>query len=794
MFDSVLARLRARWRIRSLRGKLLLPVTGLMLIALSGSMAAFALGTLLTQNQLLAQQSSVEADLVKRALAARIGDVMNAATMLANDPNILASIQAAGPGALETLNRRAILISNRLNIDIVQIYNERGQARVNLMHSSLYQEPLLLDAANSRSPVIRAIRGRVLLLQRADMPNKAGVVVTGLDVETELHRLVTTQRLASDVGLHVEDVYVGTREGLSFDAAEGRSRDYYTQRIIVPVGDTPVELLLVRPLTEITQVTRTGLTVMVGSTLFTTLLLILLSVAVTSSITRPVRRLAAAAEAVAQGDLRQRVAVNPDAPFRIGSDDEIGLLAATFNKMVAELGDLYTHLEDKVAARTRDLATAADVARAVSSSLDMNTMLRESIQAVRAHFGFDYVGIFLIESESQLAVLQEAMGTAAQKLKAEGWQVPLGSQSAVGIAAATGEPCVIQDSLGLPCLKAPPCADARSEAAIPLIFDKTTIGVLDIQDSRPNVFTPDVVNLLVTSANQIAVGIHNAQLYAQQKRMVERLAEVDQLKNQFLAVMSHELRTPLNSIIGFSRVLLKGMDGPLNEMQEQDLKIIYDSGQHLLMLVQDIIDISRIKAGKLELQFEEVNLSEIVQGALDAISTLVKDKPVALAQFIAPEIPPLWADRRRLRQILLNLLSNAVKFTESGLIAVNAQVVEIWNAQSDRVEPFVQVSVSDTGIGIPSDKLADIFVEFTQVDSSDSRRYDGAGLGLPITKKLVELHGGRIWVKSTVGEGSTFFFTLPLSADRASEVENASVEVEGARTCANYGLSYAASG
>lgn len=794
MFDSVWVKLRARRRIRSLRGKLLLPVTGLMLIALLGSLAAFALGTFLTQNQLLAQQGSMEADLVRRAMAARIGDVTNAATMLANDPNVLTAIQSSGPTALEVLNRRAILVGSRLNLDVVQIYNERGQARVNLMHSSLYQESLLLDAAKSLSPTIQVIRGRVLLLQRADMPNAAGTVIAGLDMETELHRLVTTQRLASDLGLSFEDVYVGTREGLPLDVAGGRSRGYYTQRVVVPVGDTFIELLLVRPLAEITRVTRTGLTVMVGSMLFTTLLLILLSVAVTSSITRPVRRLAAAAEAVARGDLGQRVAVNPDEPFGIGSDDEIGLLAATFNKMVAELGDLYTHLEDKVAARTRDLATAADVARAVSASLDMNTMLRESIQAIRTHFGFDYVGIFLIESESQSAVLQEAVGAAAQKLKAEGWQVPLGSQSAVGIAAATGEPYVIQDFLiELPHLKAPPCPDARAEAAIPLVFEKTTIGVLDVQDSRPNVFTPDVVNLLVTSANQITVGIHNAQLYTQQKRTAERLAEIDQLKNQFLAVMSHELRTPLNSIIGFSRVLLKGMDGPLNEMQEQDLKIIYDSGQHLLLLVQDIIDISRIKAGKLELQFEEVNLSEIVQSALDAISTLVKDKPVTLAQFIAPEIPPLRADRRRLRQILLNLLSNAVKFTETGLIAVSAQVVEMWNAQTDRVEPFVQVSVSDTGIGIPADKLADIFVEFTQVDSSDSRRYDGAGLGLPITKKLVELHGGRIWVKSKMGEGSTFSFTIPLNADNVSE--NVPIDtVEGATACVNQDISCSACG
>ncbi|MCX7683312.1 MAG: HAMP domain-containing histidine kinase, partial [Anaerolineae bacterium] len=255
----------------------------------------------------------------------------------------------------------------------------------------------------------------------------------------------------------------------------------------------------------------------------------------------------------------------------------------------------------------------------------------------------------------------------------------------------------------------------------------------------------------------------------QQKRTAERLAEMDYLKTQFLAVMSHELRTPLNSIIGFSKVLLKGIDGPINERQAQDLKYIHESGQHLLALVQDIIDISRINAGKMELQLEEVDLREIVQSAMDAVTPLVQGKPITLEQHI-DELPPLYADRRRLRQIMLNLLSNAIKFTEKGYISVSAQIVESWNTCTEQQESFVQVSVSDTGIGIPADRLTEIFEEFTQVDSSDSRSRDGAGLGLPITKKLIELHGGRIWVKSKVGEGSTFTFTLPLNSRGVQEV------------------------
>jgi len=733
-----------------------------MLFALLSSVIAFAIGTYYTQERFLTQQTAKEADLIRQALAVRADNVTAAADLLAHDPNVVAAVQSGGPEALETLNERAMLVSTRLNLDVIQIYDQRARARVNLMNASLYREPLLLDAARS-AIAIQVVRGRILLLRFSQMSDDVGAVVTGLDMATELHRLVTAHGLSSDVVMCFEGVCAGTRYDLPIHALNGRSHGFYNRRVTASIGDTTIELLLIRSLNEITQVTRAGLTVMIVSMLLTTVVLILSSVGVTRSISLPVQRLSAVAERVAQGDLCQQVVVDAGGPLRIGSDDEIGLLAATFNKMVAELRDLYSNLEDKVASRTRDLATLADVARAIASSLDLNTILKESAQALRAHLGFDYVGIFLIESESQLVVLQEAAGKIGGDFKTQEIQLPVGSQSPVGIAAATGQACIVQDFTGGPLqMNVLPCLDARAEAAIPLIFEKAVLGVLDIQSTCPNIFTPDIVNLLATSANQIAIGIHNTQLYVQQKHTAEQLAEIDQIKTQFLAVMSHELRTPLNSIIGFSKVLLKGLDGPLTETQKHDLQIVCDSGQHLLTLVQDLIDISRINAGKMELEIEEVDLQEMVQSVLDALSALVRDKPVTLAQSIAPDIPPVPADRRRLRQILLNLLSNAVKFTEAGMITVSAQTIRAWNPSSNRVEPFVQVDVTDTGIGIPPEKLNDIFVEFVQVDSSDSRCYGGAGLGLPIAKKLVELHGGRIWAKSQVGHGSSFIFTLPL--------------------------------
>jgi signal transduction histidine kinase len=183
----------------------------------------------------------------------------------------------------------------------------------------------------------------------------------------------------------------------------------------------------------------------------------------------------------------------------------------------------------------------------------------------------------------------------------------------------------------------------------------------------------------------------------------------------------------------------------------------------LLSLIQDILDVSLINAGMMVLDFEAVDLRELAQSMLDAVRAMVQDKPISLVVDIDLALPPIRADKRRLRQIMLNLLSNAAKFTEVGQISVQAQVIRAFNPDNGQMEPFVEVSVSDTGIGIPRDRQSEIFKEFAQADGSTTRRHEGIGLGLPITKRLVELHGGRIWVKSQVGQGTTFAFSLPLS-------------------------------
>ncbi len=303
---------------------------------------------------------------------------------------------------------------------------------------------------------------------------------------------------------------------------------------------------------------------------------------------------------------------------------------------------------------------------------------------------------------------------------------------------------------------AAPTGDGET-LVVPLRSQDTVLGYLELearQGAKP--WSQDDRLLVEGVAQQLAVAMQDARTYQLTQQALEEMREADRLKSQFLANMSHELRTPLNSIIGFSRVILKGIDGPVNDTQSQDLQAIYNAGQHLLGLINDILDISRIDAGKMELAFSEVDLAEIIRSVMATATGLVKDRPIELMVDVPEDLPLIQADNIRVRQILLNLVSNACKFTEKGHVGVTARAVE----RSGRRE--VVVAVFDTGPGIAPADQSRLFEPFSQVDSSPTRKSGGTGLGLSICRQLVSLHGGRIWVESALGEGSTFAFSLPV--------------------------------
>lgn len=296
----------------------------------------------------------------------------------------------------------------------------------------------------------------------------------------------------------------------------------------------------------------------------------------------------------------------------------------------------------------------------------------------------------------------------------------------------------------------------KTELAVPLVLRGEVIGVLGVKREETIDWAEEEVSAVETVANQVARALENARLSKEQEKTIVQLKEVDRLKSEFLTSMSHELRTPLNSIIGFADVLLQGIDGELNEMAMNDIRLIHNSGQHLLALINDILDISKIEAGKMELVREPLNVSEAFNEVLAASSSLVKDKPISIVLKAEETLPSIYADKLRFNQILLNLVSNAVKFTEEGAITIRAQT-------QDAQPGMMRISVIDTGIGIPPDKIDAVFDRFRQADSSTTRKYGGTGLGLAICKQLVEMHDGEIGLTSREGVGSTFYFTIPLA-------------------------------
>ena len=441
--------------------------------------------------------------------------------------------------------------------------------------------------------------------------------------------------------------------------------------------------------------------------------------------------------------------------------------------MAAELKALYDDLEEKVAQRTAllqkanyqiqrraiQLGTTVEVSQAVTSILEPDHLLREVVQLVYdSFFSCYYVGIYFVDESGKWAILREATGGSEEVRAAKSKPASLEGEGAVGQAAMRGEPCIVRcGSEGEEEMFLSPYV--RTEAALPLKMGNQIIGVLDILSTEEEDFGTDDVSVLQNVANQIAIALENARTYITEREAAKRLRELDQSKRRFLVNMSHELRTPLTNIIGFSRLMLKGIGGPLNDQQQADADIIYHNGQHLLGLINDLLDISHIEAGMMELEFRDVNLADLINSVMATASALVRDKEVELRQEIPSDLPTVEADATRIRQVLLRLLTNAAKFTQQGVITVRTQM-------SDEQ---VLVSVSDTGWGIPPDDFDRIFQRFEQGNLEHGGRPNGAGLGLALSREFVEMHGGSIWVESEVGHGSTFTFSLPISQRAKSE-------------------------
>src|SRR5262249_49328378 len=298
-------------------------------------------------------------------------------------------------------------------------------------------------------------------------------------------------------------------------------------------------------------------------------------------------------------------------------------------------------------------------------------------------------------------------------------------------------------------------AGLRARLVVPLVGSDRVIGALVIRCRRPGHFAKGTIQLLQTFAAHSVLAIENARLFHEIEEKSREVAEASKHKSQFLANMSHELRTPLNAILGYTELILDSIYGEPTEKMRTVLERLQANGKHLLGLINDVLDLSKIEAGQLPLSPDEYSLSDVVHGVVSAVEPLAAEKRLAFKAEIEPGLPTGRGDGRRLSQVLLNLVGNAIKFTDQGEVAIRASTAD----------GGFKIAVCDTGPGIATADQGKIFEEFQQADNSITRKKGGTGLGLSIAKRIIEMHGGRIWVESTLGKGSTFYFTLPVRVE-----------------------------
>ncbi|MCG6918319.1 MAG: GAF domain-containing protein [Deltaproteobacteria bacterium] len=489
-------------------------------------------------------------------------------------------------------------------------------------------------------------------------------------------------------------------------------------------------------------------------------------------ISRPLSELQISATSIAQGDL--------DTFIDTSSNDEIGSLAKDLNVMRESIKHLFAELreskdklegysrtlEEKVEVRTRELARSVEelqalgqISQAVSSSLDLQKVLATIVAHAVELSGTESGAIYEFDETSKQFKLRATHRMSEELTRAirEG-RINLG-ETALGRAGEKRQAVQVPDIREEPAYPLREIIERdgfRALLAVPLLREDRLIGGLVVRRRAPGQFPKETVDLLQNFATQSALAIQNARLFREIEKKGREVEIASKHKSEFLANMSHELRTPLNAILGYTELILDKIYGNVPEQIQEVLERVEKNGRHLLSLINDVLDISKIEAGQLSLSLNDYSMKEVVQTVVTAVESLAAEKNLQLQVRVAPEVDRGKGDEQRISQVLLNLVGNAIKFTDEGKVEVEAITSK---------DTFV-ISVADTGPGLSEVDQQKIFEEFHQVDASSTRKKGGTGLGLSIAKKIVEMHGGRIWVESTLGKGSTFSFTLPVRVER----------------------------
>ena len=479
-------------------------------------------------------------------------------------------------------------------------------------------------------------------------------------------------------------------------------------------------------------------------------------------ISSPLLKLQESASSIANGDL--------DTIVDKSSSDEIGLLAKHLDIMRGSIKQLFSKLkeskekleeysrtlEQKVEVRTRELARSVEelealgeVSQTVNSTLDLETVLtsivRHAVQLSKADAGT----IYEFDETEQVFIPRINYGVSDEFIQAmRDSKQRVGAKTVLGQSAEKRLPEQISDLVNVPNypISYMKQTDFRALLAVPLLRKDRHIGGLVVRRKVAGKFTDSVVDLLQTFAAQSVIAIHNARLFHEIEDKGRELEIANKHKSEFLANMSHELRTPLNAILGYTELIIDNIYGDVPEKIQKVLERVEKNGRHLLSLINDVLDLSKIEAGRFTLSLNDYSMQDVIQTVFTSVEALAAEKNLDLKVMIPKDLMTGKGDEQRIAQVLLNLLGNAIKFTEQGKVIVEATVSN---------ETFL-ISVSDTGPGLSETDQKKIFEEFHQADGSSTREKGGTGLGLSISKKIVEMHGGRIWVDSIPGKARHF--------------------------------------